>query len=67
MDTSASALSLGTCGIAETSLAETGHARFDIAGFWIVEQFKLQSSQGFFKSECCHPLRKDTRLDEGQG
>ncbi len=44
MDARASALALPTCGIAETDLAQTASAGVDVARFWIVEQFKLQSS-----------------------
>ena len=55
MDARASALALPTWRIAEPDLAQTASAGVNVARFWIVEQFKLQSSQRFFEPECCLP------------
>ena len=66
MHPSAATLTLAAGRIAKTDLSKTACPRLDVAGYGVLEQFKLQSSQGVFEPERRNPLRKDRSLDERQ-
>jgi hypothetical protein len=65
MDPRAAALPLAASRIAESHFPKACRPGLDIAGFGVVEEFKLQSPQRVFKPERRNPFGKDGRLNEG--